>query len=253
MNRKLGVALVVLLAVCAVAIAQNVANYMEQGGARWVIGGSLDVASGGDLDIESGGAIKIAGTAVTSSAAELNYIDITAAGTAQASKAAVLGANKNLDTLVIADSGLKLGSGAGTAVTATAAELNQNDDACANVTFAAAAGGANVCEVTLTCKDAAGSTIARTQNLTVWLSDASSGAGLTGTAASGTVQAKSASGADLGTLTAKKALVVQTLATGVYTLEITDTGKTGYYVCAAIPGNGKTVVSTQLVTGDYGT
>lgn len=61
----------------AVAVAQNVANYMEQGGARWVIGsgGSLDVASGGELDIESGGALKIAGTAVTSSAAELNTLD----------------------------------------------------------------------------------------------------------------------------------------------------------------------------------
>lgn len=55
--------------------SQNVSNYMEQGGARWVIGGSLDVASGGDLDIESGATFKIAGTAVTASAAELNKAD----------------------------------------------------------------------------------------------------------------------------------------------------------------------------------
>lgn len=46
------------------------------------------------------------------------------AGVATASKAAILGANKNLDTLVIADSGLKLGSGAGTAITKTAAQIN---------------------------------------------------------------------------------------------------------------------------------
>ena len=50
-------------------------NYEEQGGARTVIGGSLDVASGGEIDIESGGALKIAGTAISSSAAELNILD----------------------------------------------------------------------------------------------------------------------------------------------------------------------------------
>ena len=53
----------------------NTSNYHEQGGARTVIGGSLDVASGGDLDIESGGALKLAGTEVTSSADELNALD----------------------------------------------------------------------------------------------------------------------------------------------------------------------------------
>lgn len=43
----------------------NVVNYTEQGGARDVVGGSLDVVSGGDLDIESGAALKIAGTDIT--------------------------------------------------------------------------------------------------------------------------------------------------------------------------------------------
>ena len=68
------------LVLCAgLAIAQNVSNYMEQGGARWVIGGSLDVISGADLDIESGGAFKIAGSAVTATAAELNALNVAAA------------------------------------------------------------------------------------------------------------------------------------------------------------------------------
>lgn len=53
----------------------NAANYDEQGGARDVIGGSLDVVSGGEIDIESGGALKIAGTAITATAAELNLND----------------------------------------------------------------------------------------------------------------------------------------------------------------------------------
>jgi hypothetical protein len=62
------------------------------------------------------------------SAAELAVLDGVTAGTVTASKALVVGTNKNLDTLAIADGGLKLGSGAGTAVTATAAEINQKAD-----------------------------------------------------------------------------------------------------------------------------
>lgn len=59
---------------------------------------------------------------VLASAAELNLIDGSVAGTAVASKAAVLGANKNLDVLAIAD--LKLGAGAGTSIVPTAAQIN---------------------------------------------------------------------------------------------------------------------------------
>lgn len=68
-----------------------------------------------------------AGTSVTATAAELNLIDTSIAGTSVASKALVLGANKNVDVFVVADGGFYLGSGAGTAVGATAAELNLND------------------------------------------------------------------------------------------------------------------------------
>jgi hypothetical protein len=73
-NLKLTICLIVL-AVVAISIGSySVLNYVEQGGARTVIGGSLDVVSGGDLDIESGGAFKIAGTAVTLSASQLNGV-----------------------------------------------------------------------------------------------------------------------------------------------------------------------------------
>lgn len=57
--------------------------------------------------------------------AELGLLQSLTAGTVSANKALVVGADKNLDTLAIADGGLKLGSGAGTAVTATATELNE--------------------------------------------------------------------------------------------------------------------------------
>lgn len=137
-------------------------------------------------------------------------------------------------------------------VTATTAELNLVDNMPANITLTAAAGAANVSNVTITVKDAAGATIAGVFNLDVWLSDASTGAGLTGTAASGTVTAKSASGAVVGTYEAKKALRVQTLASGVFILEITDTAKTTFYPCATLPSTGATVVGARLVTGSYG-
>jgi hypothetical protein len=121
----------------------------------------------------------------------------------------------------------------------------------ATVAISAAAGAANVCNVTITVKDAAGNSMTVPCLLTVWLSDAATGAGLTATSASGTVQAKAASGQDMGTLTAKKALIVQTKANGTYILEITDTGKTGFYPCVQIGGK-KPTIGAQLVAGNYG-
>lgn len=128
--------------------------YRQQGGDRMVVksGGSFDVESGGEIDIESGGSLKLAGTALTATAAELNalaatgldatelgYLNAVVAGTASASKAAVLGTNKNLDVLAIADGGLSLGAGAGTAVTSTAAELNLLDGSIAGTAVASKA------------------------------------------------------------------------------------------------------------------
>jgi len=137
-------------------------------------------------------------------------------------------------------------------VTATTAELNLADNMPANITFAYASAAANVSEVTITVKDAAGATIAGVFNMDVWLSDASTGAGLTSTSASGTVTAKSASGEVMGTDTSKKALRVQTLATGVFILEITDNSKTTFYPCATLPSTGATVAGSIMATGDYG-
>ncbi|MBT8460991.1 MAG: hypothetical protein KJO44_00605, partial [Gemmatimonadetes bacterium] len=66
-----------VLALAGVLYAQYAAgsNYNEPGGVRTVIQGSLDVVSGGDLDIESGGSFKIAGSALGSTAAELDKLD----------------------------------------------------------------------------------------------------------------------------------------------------------------------------------
>jgi len=60
-------------------------------------------------------------------AADLAKIDGITNGTVAAGKAIVPTTDKHIDALVISDGGLALGAGAGTAVTATAVELNYND------------------------------------------------------------------------------------------------------------------------------
>jgi hypothetical protein len=88
--------------------------------------------------------LKVNGTQVTATAAELNKAAGVTAGTVTASKAVVVDANKRIDTLVIADGGLFLGTGAGTAVGATAAEINIAADASAQTETVAAAGAISV-------------------------------------------------------------------------------------------------------------
>jgi hypothetical protein len=78
-------------------------------------GDELIVASGGTIDVESGGSFKLAGTAVTASAAELNalastglsaaelaFLNGVTAGTATASKALVLDSSKGISTITSA-------------------------------------------------------------------------------------------------------------------------------------------------------
>ena len=137
----------------------------------------------------------------------------------------------------------------GTSVTSTAAELNKLHGAPVTASFSPAAGSTNVSLVTVTIKDGTGAAVAKPTNIDVWLSDAATGAGLTATTASGAVAA-GASGADLGTLTTKKALRSQTTATGVYILSVTDSAKTGFYPCISV--SGLTTCGAQLVSGNYG-
>ena len=136
-------------------------------------------------------------------------------------------------------------------VTATDADLNATSGLLNSFSFVAASAASTVCEVTVTALDPDGATLAQPVIFDIWLSDAATGAGLTGTSASGTVTVKSASGAVLVEAAAKKHLVVQALATGIFTLEITDSAKTTFYVCAK-NGKGGVNVSTILATGDYG-
>lgn len=137
-----------------------------------------------------------------------------------------------------------------TDIDATGAEINAVKGLPFGYTVTPAAGAANVCEVTIQAKDANGDNLTHVAPLLVWLSDAATGAGLTGTTASGAVQAKAGS-TDLGVLTAKKALLVQTSAAGVYVLSITDTAKTLFKVCVQSLSGGTPAIAT-LTADDYG-
>lgn len=118
-------------------------------------------------------------------------------------------------------------------------------------TFTPAAGSANVCNVTIQFQDLQGNNLAQVFEFSWFLSDSSVGNGLTATTASGTVGAGS-KGTDVYGKVSKKAGDALTDNTGAYVLSITDTAKTGFYVCVCNPGTGLTVVSAQLVTGNYG-
>lgn len=123
------------------------------------------------------------------------------------------------------------------------------------IVFTAAAAAANVCNVLAQVVDAEGNAIAETFHFDLYLSDSAVGDGLTGTSASGTTAAVSDYGTVLVAMTAKKALRVQTNASGQFKLAITDSSKTAFYIAAQIPGgenDGRICVSDVLETADYG-
>lgn len=110
----------------------NVPIHTDQGGALMTVesGGVLNIASGGklqndgvDMDLSSGIA-----TSTSATTEELDVLAGVTPGTVAAGKAVVTTTNKHIDALVISDGGLALGSGAGTAIGATAAEINNACD-----------------------------------------------------------------------------------------------------------------------------
>ena len=107
-------------------------------------------------------------------------------------------------------------------ITATVAELNMLDNAVASVSWAVTAGATNVCVLTGTLKDAAGATIAASRPLFVYISEASTGIGITADAYS--TGASVTTGTQLVALTANKAWLINTHTDGTFAISITDTG-----------------------------
>jgi hypothetical protein len=122
-----------------------------------------------------------------------------------------------------------------------------------SVTFAApVAGASNVATIKLTARDGHGNAITTPTALIVYLSDSAAGVGHSATTASGTVTNVTSGGLVMGTLTAKQSLIVQTLADGTFNLQITDSAKTGFRVCAQLLNTGEVFVAPALVTANYG-
>lgn len=107
----------------------------------------------------------------------------------------------------------------------TGASATQNDPA--SVTITTIGGAANVSLNTMTFKDTQGNVLTYGYAFTWWLSDATTGIGLTATTASGAVAA-GASGTDLVALVSKKMTISQCTVAGVYIASITDTAKTAF-------------------------
>jgi hypothetical protein len=118
------------------------------------------------------------------------------------------------------------------------------------VTITPASGAANVCNITMQVQDLNSVNCATVFDLSVWLSDAATGAGLTAVTASGGLAVTT--GTQLLAKVAAKALDTLTDATGKMVFSITDTAKTGFFVCVIVPGTGLVFVSAQLITANYG-
>lgn len=101
--------------------------------------GSMVFESGSSADFESGSSLKIAGTALTSSAAEMNYNDGVTPGTVTASKTIMAGATKNLDSLRVTYFDVTKILKGTEEITSSAAELNMIDGSTAGTAVASKA------------------------------------------------------------------------------------------------------------------
>ena len=135
-------------------------------------------------------------------------------------------------------------------VTATAAELNTLDNVIASAVPVLSAGAAtDEMDITITCKNAAGVTIAQVHQLEVWITNSATAFTITGTTASGALAA--IDGGVLTVLTAKKHIICVTPATGIINLSLVASGNdAGEIVCVKLP-NGGFSQSVASVATDY--
>ena len=107
-----------------------------------------------------------------------------------------------------------------------------------------AAGGTNVCNISVQAVDNSGNPIAGARKITAYLSDANGGPG---TAASAAMSVTG--GTQISASTSHVEFV--TAANGTATVVITDTAKTTNHV-GMVAGGNPPIVSRQLQTADYG-
>jgi hypothetical protein len=128
------------------------------------------------------------------------------------------------------------------------------------ILFTIAPGAATICNVTIQVQDNGGQAIARTDGLTttaptVWDLDVilalSTGVLTTIVPSTGMAVLQ---GVLLNTYapTFARAMYIQTTATGLVQVSITDTARSGFFVMVQAGGQPIPALSRQLVTGDYG-
>lgn len=116
--------------------------------------------------------------------------------------------------------------------------------------IALAAGAANVCTITVTFKDQAGTTFAEPVHFLLYTATAATGQVLSTTSYSGTIAA--VTGVILKEVTSKHLFDCMAGTGGIFVGSLTDTAKTAAeYIIVALP-NGKIVASAALATGSYG-
>jgi hypothetical protein len=138
---------------------------------------------------------------------------------------------------------LTIGRGNDNVLTASLAELNALDGIASTVTVALTAStAANEMVITITAKDVAAATVAAVHQLEFWMSEATTGIGLTADAYSGDLVAST--GAIHSAHTAKKHWSVVTAATGIFVGVLTDSAKPAdQYVAIKKPLGAGIVVS----------
>jgi hypothetical protein len=112
-------------------------------------------------------------------------------------------------------------------------------------------GAANVCNFTLAVQDLA-QNVSGTSIITVWLSDSPFGAGFAAHVPTGGLLLIGPPATLVFSKVTNLAIEILTGQFGTAALSITDTAKTGYYICATVPGTGLVAVSPQLITANYG-
>ena len=196
----------------------------------------------------------VLGTLMASLEAGTNDLTPSVAGTVEASKMLLVGANKELDALVIADGGLSLGSGAGTAVTSTAAELNLLDGVvagdiamiqrqAADAVMVVGTEVPDTINVTIQLQDGDAVDLTTASGVLAYLSDDADGSSVTATAPTGGV----AIGVDglAIPIVAGKYFQLVSEADGDIDLDIIDTGTPTFYLVVIMP-NGDLVVSSAI-------
>lgn len=122
-----------------------------------------------------------------------------------------------------------------------------------NYSFVITAGITNNCMVEVTALNGFNVATADATMFQIWLSDSSSGYNLSATSPSSPLAVSPGSGFIISEIdTGDRALNVQTNSSGVFTLSITDTAKTAFYIAVQNVYTGQVIVSRQLTTADYG-